>query len=553
MRQWLAAIHASFEPAVGEAGKSRASIAHKTSSTILATRAEILTLPCANKYVPVANLTALKSTLSEAGLQQINEGLQAAFAPDEVCDIVPDSNIVPSPDLPQAACENLIKEDAIERVTPEQLHREPTKSSGRGFFIKDVKVDETGTLIERVRFIYWSKRQNAALKSSSSRYRVKTHMYHTSYYMSAIRAEAAVVGDIKSGFSHIAIPKKARAWFRFEDEDGNVYQMCRLPLGLVPSCQIMEVVTLALIGSPIVCATPYITRPDVRVDGYVDDFRAAGSTRALEYFTSETNRRAALFNVQLKKPLEIAESVTFLGVVFDHGTKQVRIAPKTLSKLPDSIGSSVAAGLLYRTVARLIFCSAPLKIGLFAFYMTMKHTTSVCNKINNRVIDDETLISVPEGLRSSINRWIQLARGSATYDRDDWAPPTSPRCTLYTDASLRGWGAHFISSTGAVYIVGGKWRDPSQLSSKDINQLEGRAVRYAFSALKEHILRHRVVDLRIDNTSVLSAMQRGRGKAETVHFETLDAIKFAFESKIVIKAEYVASAENKADITSRTS
>jgi hypothetical protein len=137
------------------------------------------------------------------------------------------------------------------------------------------------------------------------------------------------------------------------------------------------------------------------------------------------------------------------------------------------------------------------------------------------------------------------------YVGTDWLREKSnPRCTLFTDASLFGWGGFLISSDGSVHIVGGAWSDTS-LVSGDISWLEARAVRYSIQALRGIIMQHRSIDLRIDNTSVTAAMSKGRAKAATVHVEVIQPIEWLRVHNIHVYVSYVASEHNPADPISR--
>lgn len=542
----------SYEPSVGSAGNARASITKKTRKTRIATSEQIDTLECASKRVPAADLDAIRKTLNDDGRQQLDDAITATFHPERVCDITPDPNSVPvSHGVPVSAFQRLVDDNVIERVSAAQQQQSPTKGGGRAFFVLETRARESGELFERTRFIFWQRTLNAALKSPSSSYRVKVRMEYVKKYIRAIVEEAAATGDIASGFNHVVIPEFARPWFRIIDQANNLYQMRLLPQGVVTSVQIMEVITLALIGSPLVCNSTSVIR-GVNLSGYVDDFRIAGTPRRVQHAIDIIEQRAATFNVQLKSRLSVSTKVTFLGIDFDHNSKTISISKKTLSKLPSRFNESICAGDLHRAVARLIYCSAPLNINIGRFFFTMKHVTKFCNKINNGLIDDDTIVSLPNALRVSLQRWRDLVHEPVDLTNFDWtSAQRAPRCTLFTDASLHGWGAFLITSDGAVFIVGGAWRDAHLLSSRQINWLEARAVRYAFQSFRGIIMHHRSVDLRIDNTSVVSAMQRGRARAAAVHIEVVEPIEWLSSNGITVRTSYVESSNNPADPVSR--
>ena len=554
MEAFIAAIHSQMAPIIGSAGAAAATITKKKKITRIANDEEVLSLPCANTKTGVVDEKKMTTLLNPAGLKQWKEGKAAAFYPDTVCDITPNINAIPATHTySKRVFAKVIEGDHFETVSEQQQKQHPTKGGGTILFAKESRPNKTTAIMEdRTRMLFWPKLQNQCLKSSSSTYKCVTHMLSSGAYISGVESEAATVGDIKSGFQHIAIPIAARAWFRFVDSEGNLYQMTRLPMGLVPSVQLMEVVTLALIGSPIVCNTAAVFH-GVKRDAFVDDFRIHGTTRRVDETITKIKERAQWLNIRIKdvEELETRTAVTFLGVDYNHSNKNVRVNNKTLSKLPQRFETTITAGDLQRVVGRLIFCSAPLAINLGRYYFTMKHTTRICNKINNGVIDEETTISLPAALRNSLQKWRDEVHTTKSYAGHDWKNSNnSPRCILFTDASLFGWGAYLISSDGSVHIVGGAWNDTS-IRSGDISWLEGRAVRYAIQAFRGIIMQHKAVDLRIDNTSVVTAMGRGRAKAATVHVEVIEPIEWLRVHGINIYVSYVASTSNLADPISR--
>ena len=553
LQQFLDDMEEMYAPSIGSGGKARATIAKtKTDKTTLASAEEISTLPLAQKDVKPCDLVAIRQMLNPQGLKQLDDGLAALLRPDTVCDIVPDSFIPVSYGAPSSAFKNLERDThCIEFVSAATMEQHPTKSAGYAMWVKETKqCPTTRQLINRVRFIHNPKRNNAALKSPTSRYINTTHMYGPAHYLPAIRHEAAAVGDISSGFSHIEIPFEARAWFRMKDEDGNIWQMTRLPMGHTASVQIMEVITHFLVGSSLVCKSEHAL-PTVRTDVFVDDFRFAGTEKRVNHALDFTRRRAARYNITLKEGQQTAATdVIFLGVKYDHNNKTVTISEKTLSKLPRKFESSRRAGDLHRDVSRLIYCSGPLGINIGQFYFSMKHITKICSQINNGHIDEDTMMTLTSHLQHSLQRWRDMVHESRSYRGFDWDQQQKQRrCILFTDASLHGWGAFLITADGCIFIVGGRWSDTYR--SGDINHLEARAVKYAFQAFAQIIKRHTAVSLRVDNTSVGTAMRRGRGRAAEIHVEVIETHLWLQQQKITLDTSEVSSKDNHADFVSR--
>jgi len=500
--------------------------------------------PLANKDAPILDIKAMKGTvLHNPAIQKWNLDFAASFAPDTVCDIKPDPSSVPvSHGMPDKLFDMLLEIKTIERVTDEMLAASPSAAGAKLFVIEN---DKPEGMFHRV--ICWTQRQNAALNSPSSKWRSKTHMYGPGHYTPAIADEAAAVADIYSGFSHIQIPEKSRRWFRVIDSKGNVWQLTRLPMGLCSAVALMETVSFAIIGSPVVCK-PEAQIFGVRSDAWVDDVRISGTlarvTRGCEFII----KRCLLLNVRLKQPPVPVTKYTYIGTDYDlrKEIKEISINEKTLKKLPETVGSSMSAGLLIRTVARLTYCCGPLSILLGDFYYTMKQTTQVANKVNKKVLRDDDIIKIPDGLRKSLSTWIARVKQPRSYLNEDWTARAQRRqCTLFTDASLHGWGAFMITANGNLYISGGKWSTPSSaLTSSDIGWLEARALTYSVTAFRTIIEDHGRLDLRIDNTSVVAAVHRGRARAHLLHTELVKTIHWLHNRRIITSVSYVRSADN---------
>ena len=159
--------------------------------------------------------------------------------------------------------------------------------------------------------------------------------------------------------------------------------------------------------------------------------------------------------------------------------------------------------------------------------------------------------SLPPALRNSLQRWRDEVHTTKSYVGFDWEKRnSSPRCLLFTDASLFGWGGYLVTADGSIHIDGGAWNDTT-VRSGDISWLEGRAVRYAIQAFRSIIMQHRAIDLRIDNTSVKTAMEKGRARAATVHVEVIEPIEWLRVHGIHVYVSYVKSEHNLADPISR--
>ena len=81
-----------------------------------------------------------------------------------------------------------------------------------------------------------------------------------------------------------------------------------------------------------------------------------------------------------------------------------------------------------------------------------------------------------------------------------------PVTTLYTDASLSGWGAIAIRSDGVISVVAGRWQEEEEAHS--INILEGKALVNGVEGLDMDYM----LDIHVDNTSLLYNVRRSRSR-----------------------------------------
>ena len=77
--------------------------------------------------------------------------------------------------------------------------------------------------------------------------------------------------------------------------------------------------------------------------------------------------------------------------------------------------------------------------------------------------------------------------------------------TLYTDASKTGYGA-VLFINGKVYVSGAAWTGTDV--GAHINLLEAEALSRALAKFKD-VLAGSLLRIKIDNTSVIGAMERG--------------------------------------------
>ena len=113
---------------------------------------------------------------------------------------------------------------------------------------------------------------------------------------------------------------------------------------------------------------------------------------------------------------------------------------------------------------------------------------------------------------------------------------------LFTDASLKGFGAVAFLHNGRVATMAGAWSGNAMLNN--INELETFAVERALWSLDmdEHVFLH------VDNTTAIAAFKKRRSKNYAVNFAVLRSLQCKYK---IVGICYVKSKENVADPFSR--
>ena len=484
-------------------------------------------------------IPAMRSELNDAQRDRFEHVWQVSFDPPG---FRPSNALPPLSQIIPELVDRLAAQTVVEPVSQKLEEDVPTRGGCRAFCVVEEKQSEVdGPVIKRLRFILWPALLN---EWQTANYTPSVDLLHSSRYVDAVRHDAALQNDVSSGFYSFVIPGPARALFRFRDCTGRLFQMTRLPMGLRSAVELMHIATKVLVGHPDYVKPCSIVR-NIQSHVFVDDFRCAGAPAALEEARAVIDARAKSLGIILKSTTEIKTRYVFLGLVFDHDKKTISISSKTDRKLPDDISPTTTAIELQRLVARLIWCSGGLRIPLACFYFPMKWATRLCNRINAGEIAPSDVVSLPPSVVDSLRQWLHVAR----MPYRNAHRPGNQHMILFTDASIKGWGAYLILPDGRLYITGGSWRFSA--TSGDIAALEARAVRYAVDTFARLIARYSEIELRIDNTSVASAIPRGVARSFDLNRELAPVFTTLRALHVTATASYVESSRNLADPVSR--
>jgi hypothetical protein len=122
---------------------------------------------------------------------------------------------------------------------------------------------------------------------------------------------------------------------------------------------------------------------------------------------------------------------------------------------------------------------------------------------------------------------------------------------LYTDASLKGWGAMLLPDDGRFWVVGGSWSVVH--NSGDISALEAAAISRAIDILLPtlRVFAKGTLNIVVDNTAVQAAVGRGLARSFAVNAALFPALRTLYDIGLALTIRYIATEKNPVDSVSR--
>lgn len=435
--------------------------------------------------------------------------------------------------------ETLFEADIIRKVTSDML---PSTGTVHPFTVVETK--EGGL---RRRFIAWTKALNEHLKSS---YIPDVPLKHVSEYTGNVKNEEGGLRDLKISFHQVVLPESVSAHFRFKDEEGQVWELTRLPMGFVASPEIMQIITSCIAGD-ISTNKPEFCTKLVTTDVWIDNIRVTGKkaavTQALQTIDANAAAIGATFNVDESKQ---GKQYEFIGIQFDHTSQKVKLASKPLARLVEferlyqNSFADITCGQLEQLIGRLLFASTVLDIRTSSFWWALKATRRCLSLLSRGRISVHDPAKLPQSAVGQLKVWFRTAK--ANIPRSIHVYKNNGH-VLFTDASGYGWGAVLVMKNGPVHVTGAKWENEWH----DINQAECRAVVLALEAFHHHLEKGSRTKVFVDNTSTMHTIKKGSSKALLLN-EEVDRVRSLLKDKgISIDISYIATNDNPADVPSR--
>lgn len=505
----------------------------KSSLTLLKRASKVATasdlhLPCHFPQVAPLLLSEVKRRMNDPTKKRFMKvwNITTNFEPEEFA--ISNPMLCPVKDAKMAVINNLAV--ALPANTPVTCHY---------FSVVEEKEPE-----HRRRPIHWARSFNKHCDDTG--YEAKVDLKHHSNYFARVMAEQGATFDLKAGFFQIELPSSSL--FTFKDEEGNVYGLSRLPMGICTAPEIMQIITSTLGGDPTHCIPTF--RSSAVVDVWIDNILFSGSSNKVNDSVTQfkANVEACKGTINWKDSVENSKELEFIGMKFDFDAKEISLSKKNKKRIASiAFSEKMQFRDLEAATARLMYASSVLNVRLAKYYFALKFIRRRLSDINKEKISRESWVTIPPSSLLSYNDWLNDVKSAKP--RKQSLSTTKKSFTLWTDSSNVGWGAVLINEdTQELKVVADKWSGTD--TEEHINILEAKAVKLALSLFD--YIDNSVCNLKIDNTSVVATIEKGYSKSELLNAEILNIQQIAVKRNIrLTKPQYVRSADNIADYWSR--
>jgi hypothetical protein len=426
----------------------------------------------------------------------------------------------------------------VRRIDPAKVKR-----TAIAFFV----IEERNGL-ERRRLIVWPKQLNDELPYSSAGFSTANVWENTE---DVYVGSHAVVFDLAMGFNQVPIADEVMPYYAFV-VDGVYYVSTVMVMGARPSPEVLHRIVenlrdiaLARCGDRL--RSQFVTK--VNVDGVRFVGSLADATLFGQVFADLCNER----KVTLKDEPELNNPHTqgeWCGVVYDFTAKTVRMKDSFVAKLRDTLanlGDAMSIADIQHVYGLLNHGSPIVRAPTHRFYAFDKLARRAMAALASGSKKSTDQVDLWSCAREALVVWLSfLIENTPTRPlRTGSAPKASTH--LFTDASLKGWGA-VIMFEGRVVSTGGRWDEGE---TRSINELEAQAVINGANAFA-HLIAGRSIRLIVDNTSVEYGMQRGSAKSGALNSLIGAALRrLGLAKPLSIMVGYIVSELNPADDPSR--
>ncbi len=178
-------------------------------------------------------------------------------------------------------------------------------------------------------------------------------------------------------------------------------------------------------------------------------------------------------------------------------------------------------------------------------WWALKWARRFFNKLNRGEILPDDQVQIAGVHRASLEYWLSTASTPHVVNRE----LNGRTATLFTDATLTGWGAVLVYDNDRLLVSGGRFT--SHQSDGDICRKEAWAIDNALAAFAAPLRAIGRIHMFVDNTSVVAAMRRGMPRADSLVEPVRNAWQKLIGSRVSLYIEYIRTDMNPADPVSR--
>ena len=341
--------------------------------------------------------------------------------------------------------------------------------------------------------------------------------------------EWAFTLDLQDAYLHIPVYQYHRQYLRFCVQ-GHHYQFRAMPFGLATAPRIFTKF-MSAIGS-------FLHTRQIFIHMYLDDWLVRSQDKKIllknqEFILSLLDKLGLLVNWK-KSNLVPSQTIQYLGAIFNFQLGLIYPTEDRHLSLLQAIArmenlSQVSAQWFLRLLGLMTACIGlvpaahlhmrPIQFYLLHFWRSHKDSLDSLVPIRQFLVDHLQWWKI----RQHIFVGVPLQEKHSV--------------TLWTDASVHGWGAHMDSLQ-----VSGRWA--KHHLDCHINWLEMKAVQLALEHFKQHV-RNQSVLLRCDNSTVVSYINKQGGtKSFNLCLLTWELLQWCQENSIVLKAAHIPGKRN---------
>nr|XP_060627676.1 mediator of RNA polymerase II transcription subunit 19 isoform X1 [Anolis sagrei ordinatus] len=302
--------------------------------------------------------------------------------------------------------------------------------------------------------------------------------------------------DIKDAYFHLSIARYHQRYLAFM-VGRTAYCFNVLPFGLSSAPRVFTK-CMSVVAA-------YLHTKGISVYLYIDDRLVVAESHVqlnsqLSVILPFIQSLGLVINEE-KSALIPSQRIQFIGALLDSTTERAYLPEDRFANLQGLVRQAAHAPFITaRQVQTLLGHMASATAVIPYARLRMRPLQSWFISVYNPIIDSQEIqLSIPETIRKSLRCWEDRSWVCKGYPFH--AP--RPTCTVTTDSSLSGWGAHTQGLTAH-----GEWSEGERTAH--INLLELLAVDRALK-LFERVVRGQTIQILTDNTTVMFYLNKQGG------------------------------------------